>query len=74
MKLGLRCRERMLASVGEGRAEHLLLYNLLCQQIQPDLTILAYRQTIGIAITWEHSTGEVILLGRTQCQLGLTKA
>ena len=50
MKMGLRCRERMLAPVKEGRAEHLLPYNLLCQQIQPDLTILAYRQTIGIAI------------------------
>jgi hypothetical protein len=50
MKTGLRWRERMLASVKEGRAEHLLPYNLLCQQIQPDLTILAYRQTIGIAI------------------------
>jgi hypothetical protein len=41
MKVGLRCRGRMLASVKEDSAEHLLPYNLLCQQIQPDLTILA---------------------------------
>jgi hypothetical protein len=40
----------MLVSVKEGRAEHLLPYNLLYRQIQPDLTILAYSQTIGIAI------------------------
>jgi hypothetical protein len=40
----------MAASVKEGSAKHLLPYNLLCPQIQPDLTILAYSQTIGIAI------------------------
>jgi hypothetical protein len=50
MKMGLRWRERMLASAKEVRAEHLLPYNLLYQQIQLDLTILAYSQTIGIAI------------------------
>jgi len=50
MKMGLGWRRRMVASVKEGSAEHLLPYNLLCQQIQPDLTILAYSQTIGIAI------------------------
>ena len=54
MKLGLRCRERMLASVGEGRAEHLLLYNPSHFSRSHDAVIRVYDEAGNVTETHKH--------------------